>query len=133
MKTDMEKMSEDQGTKDWWKLTDPMQEPFPFRAPDEWWAEAKNIFHYENKNPSKELKRISLRTIITDTDNQPELESFFEKLQGWKGKIFSLFQIQNLIILYSEIDSTLNENDLISSLNETGLNWTSSQEVFHTD
>ena len=30
-------------TKDWWKLTDPMQEPLPTINEGEWWVEAEQI------------------------------------------------------------------------------------------
>ncbi|MGE5410030.1 MAG: L-rhamnose mutarotase, partial [Clostridiales bacterium] len=38
----------DSVTKDWWKLTDPMQEPLPTRKPGEWWAEMDQILCLEN-------------------------------------------------------------------------------------
>jgi L-rhamnose mutarotase len=34
----MAAMAGDQTTKDWWKLTDPMQRPLPTRKKGEWWA-----------------------------------------------------------------------------------------------
>ncbi len=35
---DMALMDTDTTTQEWWKLTDPMQQPFDFRAGNEWWA-----------------------------------------------------------------------------------------------
>ena len=35
---DMAEIAEDPVTKDWWKLTDPMQEPLETRRNGEWWA-----------------------------------------------------------------------------------------------
>ena len=42
---DMKKMAADSRTQEWWKLTDPCQEPLPDRAPGEWWAEMEEVYH----------------------------------------------------------------------------------------
>ncbi len=44
---DMEKMAADKKTQEWWKITDPMQEPLDTRAEDEWWAGMEEVFHYD--------------------------------------------------------------------------------------
>jgi L-rhamnose mutarotase len=35
----------DETTREWWKLTDPMQEPVPRRKEGEWWASMECLFH----------------------------------------------------------------------------------------
>ncbi|HEX2526320.1 MAG TPA: L-rhamnose mutarotase [Geminicoccus sp.] len=42
---DMAKMAADPETQRWWKLTDPMQEPFEARGKGEWWAQMDEVFH----------------------------------------------------------------------------------------
>ncbi len=42
---DMEKMKLVPEMKDWWKITDPMQLPFPTRKHGEWWASMPEVFH----------------------------------------------------------------------------------------
>ncbi len=42
---DMAKMAADPVTQDWWKLTDPCQEPLPTRQAGEWWASMEEVFH----------------------------------------------------------------------------------------
>jgi len=42
---DMAVMAQDESTRAWWKLTDPMQEPFAERGPGEWWARMEEVFH----------------------------------------------------------------------------------------
>jgi L-rhamnose mutarotase len=42
----MQKIGEDTVTQDWWKLTDPMQEPIRDRKEGEWWASMEEIGHY---------------------------------------------------------------------------------------
>jgi L-rhamnose mutarotase len=42
---DMAKMAEDLTTQEWWKLTDPCQEPLETRKEGEWWASMEEFFH----------------------------------------------------------------------------------------
>jgi L-rhamnose mutarotase len=42
---DMQKMAQDPTTQEWWKLTDPCQEPLETRAPGEQWAVMEEVFH----------------------------------------------------------------------------------------
>jgi L-rhamnose mutarotase len=44
---DMARMAEDQTTQDWWKITDPMQQPLDTVDQGEWWAVADEVFHTE--------------------------------------------------------------------------------------
>jgi L-rhamnose mutarotase len=42
---DMAKMKADPVSQEWWKLTDPCQEPLETRKPGEWWASMEEVFH----------------------------------------------------------------------------------------
>jgi L-rhamnose mutarotase len=42
---DMQKMAADPRTQEWWKMTDPCQEPLETRQPGEWWASMEEFFH----------------------------------------------------------------------------------------
>lgn len=42
---DAAKMAADPITQDWWKLTDPCQEPLADRKEGEWWAMMEEVFH----------------------------------------------------------------------------------------
>ena len=44
---DMQKMADDPTTQEWWKLTDPCQEPLETRQPGEWWASMEEFFHVD--------------------------------------------------------------------------------------
>jgi L-rhamnose mutarotase len=44
---DMAGIGEDQTTREWWKLTDPMQEPLETRKEGEWWATMEELFFVE--------------------------------------------------------------------------------------
>jgi L-fuconate dehydratase len=45
LSADMAKMAADPTMQEWWKLTDPLQNPLPDRASGEWWATMPEIFH----------------------------------------------------------------------------------------
>jgi len=42
---DMALMAVDPKTQEWWKLTDPCQEPIETRKDGEWWASMEEFFH----------------------------------------------------------------------------------------
>ena len=42
---DMARMAADPATQRWWQVMEPMQEPFPGRAPGEWWSPMEEVFH----------------------------------------------------------------------------------------
>lgn len=45
--SDMRRLGEAAAMREWWKVTDPMQEPFETRNPGEWWAEMEPVFHLD--------------------------------------------------------------------------------------
>lgn len=44
---DMARMAADPTTQQWWRLTDPCQEPLSTSPPGEWWAEMEEVFHVD--------------------------------------------------------------------------------------
>ena len=44
---DMKRMAADPATQRWWALMEPMQEPWPDRAPGEWWTRMEEVFHQD--------------------------------------------------------------------------------------
>jgi L-rhamnose mutarotase len=44
---DMARLAADPATQKWWALNKPCHEPFPDRAPDEWWAGLEEVFHLD--------------------------------------------------------------------------------------
>lgn len=68
----------DETTREWWKLTDPMQEPLETRKEGEWWAEMELLLSFDkNVKPSPEARRIGLvGEVIPGKEN--ELKEFFK-------------------------------------------------------
>lgn len=50
---DMEAIGTNTATQEWWKLTDPMQQPLEYRKKNEWWAELEPWFISGNKFQGK--------------------------------------------------------------------------------
>ena len=44
---DMARMKADPRMRDWWAITDPMQDPLASRSADEWWARMQPVFHHD--------------------------------------------------------------------------------------
>lgn len=44
---DMALIAADPDTKEWWKVTDPMQTPVPERLVNEWWHPVPEVFHLD--------------------------------------------------------------------------------------
>jgi L-rhamnose mutarotase len=44
---DRAKMAADPVTREWWRLTDPCQQPIAQRSPGEWWASMDEVFHHD--------------------------------------------------------------------------------------
>jgi L-rhamnose mutarotase len=44
---DMKKMAADSLTREWWKLTDPCQEPVETAGEGVWWADMEEVFHMD--------------------------------------------------------------------------------------
>lgn len=47
--SDMAAMAQDEATREWWQLTEPMQLPLPGRKEGEWWATTQKRYHYNNE------------------------------------------------------------------------------------
>lgn len=46
-KADMQKMAADSLTQEWWKLTDPCQQPVKSAGEGVWWADMEEVYHLD--------------------------------------------------------------------------------------
>jgi len=44
---DMKAVADDPTTQEWWKLTDPCQEPLANAGPGEWWSPMEEVCHHD--------------------------------------------------------------------------------------
>lgn len=111
---DMTRMGENQTTQDWWKLTDPMQEPLENSKEGEWWTVIPEISHYKAQ---RKLSGRTARWAFCANDFAPERLS----LSGIKS--YSVFRLESRYFIYLE-----------SSSGWQGLtDRQTMREVFHTD
>ena len=142
---DMAKIGEDPVTQDWWKLTDPMQEPLESRKDGEWWAPMEEIFHWEGEiAPNKKTGRMAFTARILDGFDEKVLESLkiaypiLAETSDLKGiQSFAVFYKERYLYSYFVfLDPDLGDGipKLQSTLKvEDELNWLQMTEVFHTD
>jgi L-rhamnose mutarotase len=160
-KTDMAQMA-DEVTKDWWKLTDPMQEPLETRKEGEWWASLELIYEM---NLSKAPYPKAQRSVFVANLRPKQKQNFVDRLKQTDQTLIELYleyNVQNLtfyyhdqrIYFYSEYVGTDYRSDmnqlfqydamrkLDSDLNrllqpgadlENPRTWQRMKEVFHTD
>jgi L-rhamnose mutarotase len=142
---DIEEIGRDDVTKEWWKLTDPMQEPLETRKEGERWASMEEIFHWSERTESKEnTRRMALTTRILDGFQDKVIESLkiaysilVETSDLTDIKSFSVYHKDGCLYSHFEFldeDLGVDIKKLQASLKvEDELDWWSMREVFHTD
>jgi|WetSurMetagenome_2_1015567.scaffolds.fasta_scaffold45369_3 L-rhamnose mutarotase len=149
----------DETTREWWKLTDPMQEPLATRKEGEWWAEMELLMSFDKVvKPSPEARRIGLVSEILPGKEEvikeffknyaSDLESDVRKaniqnsnIYFKDGKIYFYYEyIRNDIA--DDIRGLISRNEVFRKSQED-LNkllvpanegvWKVMKEVFHTD
>ncbi|HTR80974.1 MAG TPA: L-rhamnose mutarotase [Bacteroidota bacterium] len=112
----------DTTTKEWWKLTDPMQEPLPTRKKGEWWASMEEVFAADTSVvPQIEVQRLAYvsqakskeATGLADffKENGAEILPFLRKAH--LGNVHIYFKDGSLYS-YSEYDGAHWNSDLQS-------------------
>ncbi len=92
----------DPTTKDWWKLTDPMQEPLPTRKEGEWWAEMEQWFCYDKLiKPSSQAQRIGLVAEIIP-GKEEEVKNLFNNFPKEINEATSYQSFQNNNIFFKD-------------------------------
>ena len=142
---DMAKIGEDSVTQDWWKLTDPMQEPLETRKEGEWWASMEEIFHWKGKNELGENGgRLAFVARILEGLQDSVIDSLkiaysilVESSDLEDIKSFSIYHKDDCLYLYVEFwGEDLGEDiqKLQATLKvEDELDWLPMKQVFHTD
>lgn len=158
---DMAQMG-DEVTKEWWKLTDPMQEPLENRKEGEWWASLELLYKMNrSKKPCQNAQRNAFVAAL-QADHKQDFQDRLKQMDDTLIALYLNFNVQNLtfyyhdghVYFYSEyvgddFGSDMNQlfqheamreldSDLISFLqaptgSENTRAWQPMREVFHTD
>ncbi len=135
----------DEVTRDWWRLTDPMQEPFPDRKDGEWWASCNDLLFYDNSvNSNKQENSIKRKAFIcninTDYDDLKNIftTSFLVDKDFYKRLLITYRN--GLMFFYVEYCSNHTKENKIAkqisnALKKCNLNTELKEmtEVFYTD
>lgn len=90
----------DSVTKDWWKLTDPMQEPLPTRKPGEWWAEMDQLLCLKN-SPALTKERIGQVAEIIP-GKEENIKNILKNYPHDLEDVFNQEHFQNLNIFFKD-------------------------------
>jgi L-rhamnose mutarotase len=145
-------------TKEWWKLTDPMQEPLPTRKQGEWWAEMDQLLSLDKLvKPSPQTQRIGLVAEVVK-GKEEDVKNFFKNypidleesinksgVQNSNfyfkdGKVYLYYEYAGIDIRkdLSDLSKNVQFKNLQDELNkflvrkENGY-WEVMKEVFHTN
>lgn len=150
---DMAKIAEDPVTQDWWKLTDPMQEPFEDRKEGEWWFSMEEIFYHGKKMiPSPDARRYGYVTTIKPGSLDAVKNNFNNLLPNVREELIraniqniSMYNKDTRLYVYIEYSGRDYATDMrkwqeelgpvlkpyfAESVSET---WGEMKEVFHTN
>ena len=142
---DMVEIGRDEVTQDWWKLTDPMQEPLETRKEGERWASMDEIFHWSEKSDPDDMIRMTAFTAkIIENLESSVIESLkiaypilAEKSDLKNIKNFSVYHKDGCLYSYFEfLSENLGEDikKVQSKLKvEDELVWLPMKKVFHMD
>lgn len=138
---DMKAIGTDTTTKEWWKLTDPMQQPLDFRKENEWWASTELWFSKDLPSPAGEkvLRHAYSFPVPADLSKSIPADHFGD-IDFWGTtydlKTLCIFKGVNDIYIYLE---TLQPSDhsslleIIARVLKTEIMPAAMTEVFHTE
>ncbi len=144
----------DETTKEWWKLTDPMQEPLRTRKENEWWAEMQLLIYTGAKiKPYAEARRTGIVAELNEGAEEAVIKLFkefdpvlIELMKKSNLQNYTVYLKDGKIYMYSEYagknmvqdKKQLHETpEFVKFNNELSKNlktvWREMKEVFHTN
>ncbi|MGA2261590.1 MAG: L-rhamnose mutarotase [Acidobacteriota bacterium] len=125
----------DETTREWWKLTDPMQEPLETRKEGEWWAIMEMLGHKEGgEQPGRQALRLAgCRNEESCRNSQ---DSVIAGLMGHAFRAVSSYRHDKTVCLYAEYAGEIDawprvEEEFLRFSRQAGFQ--EMKEVFHTD
>jgi L-rhamnose mutarotase len=144
----------DPTTKEWWKLTDPMQDPLPTRQAGEWWAEMELLLHPDETMEYRpgvhrhgytaQLKPGSVEAVRNLLQGKSRF--IFRSLDNLYIQNFNLYFKDDMLYIYFEYTGSDFPRDRERLQNDADVvrwngeferylqdPWQEMREVFHTD
>jgi len=138
---DMDSIAQDEVTQDWWKLTDPMQQPLEPRKKNEWWAAADLWYNFMSETPGVISAFRYAFTFALPAD-MPESapDDLFGDIHFWGTtyllKCLNIFKSIDSVYLYIETSGPSDISfllEIITRVINSDSAATEMKEVFHTD
>jgi cytidyltransferase-like protein len=139
--SDMNAMSSDRSTQEWWKLTDAMQQPLDYRKDNEWWAGIKLWYSHELSNSAGEkITRHAYRFSASSDLEEAVPEDHLGDIDFW-GTTYGLKTIRifkGIYDVYVYLE-TLKDSDqsflleIITRILKTDAAPDVMTEIFHTE
>jgi len=121
---DMAAIAADPVTRDWWKLTDPMQEPLESRKEGDWWAALDVLLDDTAKQvPSSQAERHAYLARLKPGCDQAVREAFASLAKSYSGQAVRNANIQNFVFY-------LHERNLVLYLEYCGKDYAADRERF---
>jgi L-rhamnose mutarotase len=99
---DMAGIGEDQTTREWWKLTDPMQEPLATRQQGEWWASMEEIYFVDsNTKPDADSERAAY-VVEVAPENLPDYKNLFQSIGADVTEMLKTYTIHKIAVFYKD-------------------------------
>jgi len=140
-KSDMDAMGTDKTTREWWKLTDPMQQPLSNRKENEWWAGLNLLFSFTH--PEKNSLYITRKAFTFAVPDNLDIKHFDKALDNnnlsdlFPGtKCVKVFEGYGSAYIYAEITNDTNVEKLVNFVTSPlfeNITATEMTEVFHTE
>lgn len=137
---DMAEIGQDSVTQEWWKLTDPMQEPLETRKEGEWWASMEELFYWEKNHFGKKgAQRKAFMASIKDVSQKKKTFPIHQIQEPAPGNVqkCAIYRGQAALFGYFECAGQKIDDDIerfLMDLNvDKSLHWLPMKEVFHTD
>jgi len=137
---DIKAIGSDKSTQEWWKLTDPMQQPFEYRKENEWWAEINLWYKYALPiQAGEKLKRYAYTFPAPQGIPETVADDYFGDIDFWGStyglKTLQIFKGVHEIYIYLEALENSDHTfllEIIARVMKTNAVSVAMAEVFHT-
>ena len=99
---DMAGIGEDQTTREWWKLTDPMQEPLSTRKDGEWWAGMEEIYFEQSAAKPQNNAARAAYVVQVPPQNLTAYQDLFQTVPADMRDILKEYHLQKIAVYYKD-------------------------------
>ncbi len=138
--SDMEINRADTTSQEWWKLTDPMQEPLPSRKEGEWWAAADEVLYVESQKKIPQPQRLAFLARFRASAQDSCLKYYREipteillSIQQLPVQKVAVYQHHDRLVAYIEYSGVDLSADLNAVMqNQALFDWWKGAQTWHT-